>query len=920
MNATPIQGPACAALLLALSGLAVGQESTAPSPAATPSDSAASSRTQAPAGIDTPVGDTAAAATPDSLTESVRATPDTGTTMTESVQDTAMDAPTGAALPKAAKVDAAKTVVVKGKLRGKAQDRRKRQDSDVRKDVIGIDAIRERADADAASALSRSGGVTLQRSQGEGRFVQIRGTEARLSTVTMNGQKVASSDGDTRAVGLDVIPVDQLSEIEVTKVLMPEMDGDAIGGNVNLVTPSAQDTQLVFRGFFASGWNALPEKPLWQGSVALSRRFLEGGALGAYVGGSWYQSVTGRDAVGIGWDTLDHSKIWELQLRRYRTEKVRQGLNGRLDWRLGGASLVYATGSWSRCESDQLRERLELDRTGHGDLSPYVDSSTNVDVSRSIKKRVRTETVALGSVGASTGIGAVRLDAAVTGTESRTRQPLSTQATFVPTSRLNVAIHPDDPDVPEYYAFWYPRPIGRDQRLSQAGSYVLSRLDPQAMDARESDLHARLDARLSLLDSSVQIKSGLKLGTKEKRQSVSGASYSFLTDASRPNLTSFDPSSGDASFYQGHYDLGAFPSSAAVDSWLASHRELLIEKAQDNHLTFDPQNYLVEENHLAGYGQARWKTGDVVAVGGLRYERFDLRSTGNDVRLQADESWDTTVSVTKDRTMQFLLPMASVRWEPSTGLVLRAGATRSFVLPDTRDLVPTRRTDLLDYVIEEGNPDLKPTLAVGGDLGAEWFHRGRGMLGVGLFAKSLEDYVFPSTWTSWDPIRKVVFTHYGKANGEDASIWGAELEAAQPFHFLPGPLAGLGVEANWTRTWSSTVLPGRTASERLPGQVDQSGTAALRFERWGFTALLSWTWQGDMRHEIAPVRERDTWVEGSGRMDASLSQRLGKGWLVFVQAGNLTDAAHRIHEGDAAHPIQIEYTGITGQCGLRVSL
>jgi hypothetical protein len=75
-----------------------------------------------------------------------------------------------------------------------------------------------------------------------------------------------------------------------------------------------------------------------------------------------------------------------------------------------------------------------------------------------------------------------------------------------------------------------------------------------------------------------------------------------------------------------------------------------------------------------------------------------------------------------------------------------------------------------------------------------------------------------------------------------------------------------------------------------------------------------------MRHEIAPVRERDTWVEGCGRLDASLSQRLGKGWLIFLQAGNLTDAAHRIHEGDASHPVQIEYTGITGQCGLRVSL
>lgn len=916
MNANRIPGHLCAALFLAVTTMSSAQEPTTNMQdssvlAASPVDPTAGIPVTAPAAM----ADSALSVAPPVTDPSAPSL-----SMTDSVKDAQDAIPSRTGLPGASRVDAGKTVVVKGQLRGKAQDRRKRQDSDVRKDVLGIEAIRERADADAASALSHSSGVTLQRSQGEGRFVQIRGTEARLSTVTMNGQKVASSDGDTRAVGLDVIPVDQLSEIEVTKVLMPEMDGDAIGGNVNLVTPSAQDTQLVFRGFLATGWNVLPGKPLWQGSLALSRRFLENGALGAYVGGSWYQSVTGRDAVGIGWDTLDHSRIWELQLRRYRTEKVRQGLNGRLDWRWGGSSLLYATGSWSRCESDQLRERLELDRTGHGDLFPYVDSSTNVDVSRSVKKRVRNETVGLGSVGASIGLGPVRLDAALTATDSRTRQPLSTQATFVPSSRLNVAIHPDDPDAPEYYAFWYPRPIGHDDRLSKAGSYVLSRLDPQWMDAGESDLHGRVDARLSVLDSSVQLKGGLKLGRKEKSQSVGGASYSFLSDAARPNLLDFDPTSGDPDFYQGRYDLGAFPTSAAVESWLASHRDLLTEKAQDNHLTFDPQNYRIEEEHLAGYGQARWKRGSMVAVGGLRYEHFALRSTGNDVRLQADESWDTTVKVTRARTMRFLLPMASLRWEPSAGLVLRAGATRSFVLPDARDLVPTRRTDLLDFTIEEGNPDLKPTLCAGGDAGIEWFHRGRGMLGLGLFAKRLEDYVFPRTWTSWDPIRKVVFTHYGKANGEEAHLWGAELEASQPFHFLPGPLASFGVEANWTRTWSATRLPGRSGEERLPGQVDEAGTLAARFDRWGFSALLSWTWQGSMRHEISPVRERDTWVEGSGRLDASFSQRLGKGWLVFLQAGNLTDAAHRIHEGDALHPIQIEYTGITGQFGLRVSL
>jgi len=821
----------------------------------------------------------------------------------------------------ASKLVSTKTVVVKGKLRGRAQDARARRDSDVRKDVIGQEALRDHADADAASTLSHSSGVTLQRSQGEGRYVQIRGTEARLSSVSLNGQKLSTSASDTRAVALDVIPVDQLSQIEVTKVLMPEMDGDAIGGAVNLVTPTAQDSQLVFKGFFATGWNSLPDKPLWQGSLALSRRFLDNGALGAYLGGSWFRSSTGSDAVGISWDTLDRTRIWELELRRYRTGKERQGLSGRLDWRAGASSLLWLTGTWNRTENDQTRLRLDLDRTGKGDLDPYIDSSVSVEVARDVRHRVRTETVGMGSLGATTELAGVRLEGTFTASHGSIDQPLSTQATFVPASRLNIAILPDDPSSPDYYAFYYPRPATQDPRLDQAANYVLSRLDPQSLRGREDDVHGRLDLKWAAgADSAWQLKAGAKFGLKEKSQSVGGYEYTFASGAKMPTLADFSPADFGRTFYHDTYAMGPMPDAAAVDAWLAANRSTLVERSQDNHLVFDPQDYEVRERHTAAYGQARWGDGGIVAVGGLRYERFDLRSTGNDVRLQADESWDTTVEVVAERTMDFWLPMLSVRWEMSPGLLLRSGATRTFVLPDVRDLVPTRRTDLLDYTIEEGNPDLKPTTANALDLGIEWFRTARSLVSVGLFAKQMEDYVFPLTYTSWDPIRKVVFTHYGKANGDDATLLGAEFELVQPLDFLPGFLGALGVEANWTRTWSSTSLPGRTGTTSLPGQADQSGTLGLRFERWGFSSLVSWTFQGSLRHEIASVPQRDTWVDSHARLDLSVSQRLARGWTVFAQAGNLTDAAYRIYENDRNHPVQIEYAGITGQLGLRVWL
>ena len=90
-------------------------------------------------------------------------------------------------------------------------------------------------DPNAAEATQRISGVTVERDQGEGRFVMVRGTEPRLSAVAINGERIPSPEGDKRFVALDVIPADLLEAVEVVKAITPDMDGDAIGGEVNLL-------------------------------------------------------------------------------------------------------------------------------------------------------------------------------------------------------------------------------------------------------------------------------------------------------------------------------------------------------------------------------------------------------------------------------------------------------------------------------------------------------------------------------------------------------------------------------------------------------------------------------------------------------------------------------------------------------------
>ena len=131
-------------------------------------------------------------------------------------------------------------------LEGQARALNQQQNAPNIMNVVSADQIGAFPDPNAAEAVQRVPGVSIQRDQGEGRYVLVRGTEARLNSMMIDGERIPSPEGDIRSVALDVIPADLLESIEVTKALTPDMDGDAIGGAVNLVTRQAPEKRRVF--------------------------------------------------------------------------------------------------------------------------------------------------------------------------------------------------------------------------------------------------------------------------------------------------------------------------------------------------------------------------------------------------------------------------------------------------------------------------------------------------------------------------------------------------------------------------------------------------------------------------------------------------------------------------------------------------
>ena len=140
--------------------------------------------------------------------------------------------------------------------------------------VVSADQVGKFPDSNIGDALKRINGINVQYDQGEARFGQVRGTSADLTSVTINGNRLPSAEGDTRNVQLDLIPADMIQTIEVSKVVTADMDGDAIGGGINLVTKNTP-SRRVLNFTLGSGYTWISEKPQFNLGATWGQRFFD---------------------------------------------------------------------------------------------------------------------------------------------------------------------------------------------------------------------------------------------------------------------------------------------------------------------------------------------------------------------------------------------------------------------------------------------------------------------------------------------------------------------------------------------------------------------------------------------------------------------------------------------------------------------
>jgi TonB-dependent receptor len=220
-------------------------------------------------------------------------------------------------------------VVISAQMMGQRAAINQQLNSDALTNVVSADKIRELPDVNAAEAIGRLPGVSVQRSGGEATKVVVRGLSPDLTSVTINGVKIPATGSGDRSVELSMISPELLSNIELFKSPTADMDGDFIGGVINLGVTKAPDIPVSEIRVY-SGYNSLKDEfKNYKGSLNLSRRFFNK-KLGFMLKANYEHTNRSSERINVSWNknNIDEGDVLVSNLRITDEEKMIQRFGG----------------------------------------------------------------------------------------------------------------------------------------------------------------------------------------------------------------------------------------------------------------------------------------------------------------------------------------------------------------------------------------------------------------------------------------------------------------------------------------------------------------------------------------------------------------------------------------------------------------
>lgn len=778
--------------------------------------------------------------------------------------------------------------------------------------VVSSDDIGHLPDRNAAEALARMPGVSVQRDQGEGRYVVVRGLDADYNGVTINGALVPSPEATRRAVALDVLPAGLIRSLVVSKTLTPDQDASSLGGAVEVRTLSAFDLPgRLFSVGAAVGRDGNTGQYSPGASLLWSQRFMNGKA-GVALGLSGEKRKFGSDNVETG-GAWDEERLSGFELRDYLPRRERRAAAVNLDYRPDAATSVAVRAFLSRFSDDEVRDRMTVGDFAGDDVAEGGTAGARVE--RRLRQRKYTQEIGslTGAVDHRFGAWSLHAEAA------RSRATDDTPDALADARFRGV----DDFDGVGFTGSRIPRLIAPSAVFDPA-SYELKALSFERSHASDSTRQLRLDLQreLDLLDWSGALRFGAKATRREKRN-----------DAEEWEYGSDDP--GDADWFgAGSTSMSDFVQSRQLDYKLGRIGYALDpRKARERAaaLPRDPARLPVEsslddfrlrEDIDAAYLQATLRRGAWSLLAGVRAERTRFAADGAQVEDDVIGARHAARSYTN------WLPGAHLRYDIDGATSLRAAVSHAVVRANFSQLAPGISTDGGDEATI-GNPELAPLRARNLDIGIERVIGKDGVASAYLFHKRIRDFTYATDLAgsgAWADYASAL----SYANGGKARVRGLELAWQQPLRMLPAPFNGLLVGVNATLTRARAAIDsadgdGARAARtiRMPGQSDRAGNLMIGYEAGPLSARVAMNYKSayllELGEDVLDARQ-DRYVGSQKQLDLSFAWKLGRRWQLTFDASNLNNETYYVYQGDRARNVQYEQYGRTYKLGLKASV
>lgn len=824
--------------------------------------------------------------------------------------------------------------------------------------VVSTDQIGKFPDANIGDAVKRIPGITMQVDQGEARNIIVRGLSPQLNSVTLNGSRIPSAESDNRNIQMDLIPSDMIQTIEVNKAVTPDMDADALGGSVNLITRTAPQGFRV-SATAGSGVNFITDKRILNGSFLIGDRTNDG-KFGWMVSATINDNDFGSDNIEAEWDNefeyntgveddegepiLEEANVDPYtnvtEQRTYLVQRVRRSFSANLDYQINPNNNIFLKTMYNWRDDRENRFRLEQEILDGEDIELGDFSINNgiltrfpVEVKRQSKggvaggrnknRRLEDQRMQNYTLGGNHLFGSLKVDWMAAYAKASEERLNERYAEF----ETEYIVNNDNSD-PKYPVMTAADPSD----FNNLAGFEFGEVTNENQYTEEEDVNffANFELPTDIFGKGGTLKFGARGRFKSKLRDNDFFEYDledmYPTLADVPVKSYTDPD-----FLAGEkYQAGNFAS----EQWLGALdlNSSNGEAVEDEYL---PGNFDIKEDVWAGYAMVNQKlTNKLSVLAGLRVENTKLETKGNRV-VYVEEDEDAGIEegievqeVSDENSYTNLLPGVHFKYDLNQNTVLRFAWTNTLARPNYEDMIPRAEIVNEDSEVIVGNPDLDPTTSMNFDLNAEHYFESVGIVSGGVFYKEIDDFIY--TFITEAPndtygAGTEGYDVFQPLNGDSASIFGAEVSFQRQLDFLPGFARNFSIYLNYTYlTSSADGIRNEDGDERtdldLPNTAPNMFNGSLGYADKRFSARLSANFSDSYIDEIGGNAFEDRYYDTQFFLDFNASYAINSNLRVYADVNNITNQPLRYFQGVKGRTQQMEFYDIRFTFGLKYDL